>query len=162
MRNEDLFAQQACPRCGGLFAKVQTFCPHCGYVKEESWWEKLLSVFRSSSSVESAPTTRGNLISFLIGLAVSGFFVYQALKNESIQSWLLALFSLIMAFRAWFSSPRPMSQSDEGEKLEADHPSANHERTFSALDQHFFCENCGAEVAADASACPKCGMKFGD
>lgn len=159
MSNEDLFAQQTCPRCGGSFAKAQSFCPHCGYVKEQSWWEKLLNVFRSSSSVETAPATRGNLISFLIGLAVSGFFVYQALQTGSLQSWLLALFTLIMAFRAWFASPKHPSQTDEGEVAEADQPPS--ESTFSPTDQHFYCENCGTEVAADASACPKCGMKFG-
>jgi uncharacterized membrane protein YvbJ len=26
----------------------------------------------------------------------------------------------------------------------------------------FFCENCGAEVARDAKACPSCGMSFAD
>lgn len=162
MSNEDLFAQQTCPRCGGAFAKVQTFCPHCGYVKEESWWERLLNVFRSSSSVETAPATRGNLVSFLIGLAVSGFFVYQALQTGSIQSWLLALFSLIMAVRAWFVSPKTVPQTDGGEVVEAeDHPSG-HERASSPTDQHFYCENCGTEVAADATDCPKCGMKFGE
>jgi ribosomal protein L37E len=161
MKNEDLFAQQTCPRCGGSYAKAQSFCPHCGFLREETWWEKLVKVFRSGSTAETSQTTRGNLISFLIGLAVSGFFVYQALKTESIQDWLLALFSLIMAFRAWFASPKPTPPIGEGEEAEAEHHASSHEEAFSPSDQHFYCENCGTEVAADATACPKCGMKFG-
>jgi RNA polymerase subunit RPABC4/transcription elongation factor Spt4 len=162
MSNEDLFSQQTCPRCGGSFAKAQSFCPHCGYIQEESWWEKLIRIFRPDSSAEAARATRGNLVSFLIGLAVSGFFVYQALKTESIQNWLLALFSLIMAFRAWFASPKPTPQTEEGEAVEVEHHPSSREEASSPTAVHFYCENCGTEVAADATACPKCGMKFGE
>lgn len=160
MSNQDLYAEQTCPRCGGTFHKVSSFCPHCGYVKAESWWDKLLGVFRSTTSVEPSKPTSAAVVSTLVGLVLAGFFLYQALQRDSIQSWLLAVFSFIMALRAWFSTrsrTAPVDRKDHTDLPDLDEAEGS---DSSPIPQRFFCENCGAEVPDDATTCPKCGMKF--
>ncbi|MGH2567265.1 MAG: zinc-ribbon domain-containing protein [Bacteroidota bacterium] len=161
MSGKDLYAKQTCPRCGKSILEVATFCPHCGYVKEESWWRRIVDFFRSTTSSEKGSRSSSAVFSTLVGLLAAGFFLYQALQKDSIQSWFLALFALVMALRAWFSA-RNRAEGAEVEtetalhEVDEDKPSAG-----MPIPQRFFCENCGTEVPADAAACPKCGMKFG-
>jgi ribosomal protein L40E len=166
MNSQQLYAQQTCPRCGGTFPKAQTFCPHCGYIKEESWWARLLEWFRPTPTAETAKPSSANFLSTLIGLVVAGFFLYRALEQNSLQSWLLAIVSLAIAIRAWFSArkgPEPTGGSEQGEvDLHPGEPVGEKEPASTPTTQHFFCENCGTEVAPDAIQCPKCGMEFGE
>lgn len=161
MSDQDLYTEQTCPRCGGSFLKVSSFCPHCGYVKEESWWDKLLNVFRSTTSVETTKPTSAAIISTLLGLVLAGFFLYLAIQKGSAQSWLLAILSFVMAIRAWFTT-RSRTEKVEPQN-HTDQPDLDEEEGSEAhpIPQRFFCENCGTEVPADVSDCPKCGMKFG-
>jgi len=180
MSGEDLYAEQACPHCGKSFLKAATFCPHCGYVKEESWWERVTGAFRSASSgapeltsaSSSTPTSSSTasptsspasskVFATLIGLVIAGVFLYQALQSGSIQSWILAAFSLIMAVRAWFTTRTKHEDTSVARTTTLEDIEPQQDSADKPDSQHFFCENCGTEVPADASTCPKCGMKFG-
>ncbi|MCI0708338.1 MAG: hypothetical protein L0Y80_12740 [Ignavibacteriae bacterium] len=161
MSSENLYAEQTCPRCGKTFLKAASFCPHCGYVKSESWWERLTSGFRSGSDSPSQPVTSSRVFSTVVGLAVAGFFLYQALQTGSIQSWIISLFSFAMAARAWFTTQKQYDDTRVERTTTLEDVEAQEDSAADPQDQFFYCENCKALVPPDATTCPKCGMDFG-
>ncbi|HWP83278.1 MAG TPA: zinc-ribbon domain-containing protein [Bacteroidota bacterium] len=162
MATSNINEQVECRRCGGVRHKAVTFCPHCGYVEEESFFDKLRDLLDSSGS---NGRSGAGLLSALIGLLVAAFFLLDAIRDESFISALIALFAFAGALRAWWSTrertedaseaPFPTSQHPEEVEEESEPPAGQ------VPDSKFFCENCGTEVAEDATECPKCGMKFG-
>jgi len=161
MNDENLYAEQICPKCGRSFLKASSFCPHCGYVKEESWWGRLTGGVRGGSSSQPQPVTPSKLLGTLIGLAVAGFFLYQALQTGSIQSWGLALLSFVMAIRAWFTTKTRFEDDKVERTTTLEDIEEQEDSVADPQSQHFFCENCSTKVPAEATSCPKCGMKFG-
>jgi rubrerythrin len=174
MSGEYLFREIQCERCGRTRMKEASFCPHCGYAEEESWWKRVANLFRGSAGANK--TTSSALLSAFLGLAVASFFLFEAIRKESVASLAIALVAIIAALRAWFSTrnrveeatdpARPPRSGESGgeeplslEDDESEHSTDPLETILSG--QKFFCENCGNEVREDARECPKCGMKFG-
>ena len=162
MDTTDLFAEKKCPRCGNMYKKVATFCPHCGYVKEHSWLDDIGDLFGGSSSSGSGRSSSTSMVSVVIAILVGIYLLIDAVRKESLMGMIAAGIAFIVAFRAWWASRRAQEQPtvhDEAEEEQID----VHEETPSDIvsSQKFFCENCGIEVGEDASQCPKCGMKFG-
>jgi ribosomal protein L40E len=155
IRSEDLHAEVACPRCGGMIMKVATFCPHCGYVARKSFWEKIRENFGGASGTPKATSPNSSAtISALFGLLISVFFFYQAYTKASIQSLIIGILTLVMTLRAWFAGRQPAT-------VDEPNPESHTADDNTPFAQKFFCENCSAQVPVDATACPKCGMEFG-
>jgi len=155
MTGEDLYREVKCRRCGKMKLKSAGFCPHCGYVQKEHWWDRLLDRFRISPSSESARPTRIAVASTMIGVALASFFLYNAIQKQSLQSLILAILTLIFAFRSWFATRGRVE--DAGSET----PTTHLPDDFDVLEDNFFCENCGTRVNQNTETCPKCGMKFG-
>jgi len=138
--------------------EIATFCPHCGEVVNESWFEKFTKFLGSSEEAAAPGKRRRNLVPGLMGIFIAGYFLYNAIERESIQGLIIAILLLVFAFRSFFQrssgSQRPGA---------ADQPSVHDDRSTpdDPLGDKFFCENCGTKVPGDATECPKCGMKFG-
>ncbi len=161
MAEYDLYTEVKCPKCGQMRQKVASFCPHCGYVVEESWWEKVVGVFRSEETPVGERKPRGNTISALLSLGFIGYLLYTAIEKESVQSLIVAVIMLVLAVRAWLRGPRRESQGTEGDGETLKERERGEETPPQPLSDKFFCENCGTEVGGDAVSCPKCGMHFG-
>lgn len=158
MNASDLYKEEPCRRCGQNVLKTASFCPYCGHVKSKSWVERLGEMFgggeekpagRSGSSGLSVPT--------LLGLAFAGYMVYTAIDKGSVQSIIMAVLVLFAVLQSWYAQKRKAEQAEKGET-----PAGSGSSEPSSIpEDKFFCENCGAEVPADASRCPKCGHEFG-
>ncbi len=151
---EDLYKEVPCKRCGQKMLAIASFCPHCGEIVSEGWFERVLRRFRS----DDGGIGLANMLPVLVGLVVAGYFLYTAIEQGSIQGYILAFFSLLFAFRALFSGSRQSGRvNSEGQPTihDADEPPDD-----TPADK-FFCENCGTEVPGESTECPKCGMKFG-
>jgi len=159
MNTEDLYKQSPCPKCGRAVFDTASFCPHCGYVKKQRRWEDMLSRKRGEGEArEGGPKATGLTVSVLLGLGFAGYLIYRAVTEESLQSFIMAVFVLLAVLQSWLAA-RKRAQQKEGEAGE--HTGEAVEQAEDPLEQKFFCENCGTKVAADATECPKCGMKFG-
>ncbi len=161
MKAEDLYQEYKCPRCGKAVLRLASFCPHCGHVKEESWWDKIQDFFQSTRTPEASRPTSKKVFSTLLGLLIAGFFFYQALQKGSIQSGFVALISFAMAVRAWFSTRDRVEEASTDRVTTVEDLDKDEEDGSLPAPQRFFCENCNTEVPADASICPKCGTRFG-
>lgn len=157
MKTEDLFAEQTCPRCGNAYKKAVSFCPHCGYVKEESWLDALTDLFGAGGATG---TSQSHLISAVMSGLVGLYLLVDALRKGSLGGLLIAAIALIIALRAWILSRRA-GESTDVVPHSAEYAPETHEVDDAIPLQKFFCENCGTEVTEDARECPKCGMKFG-
>ncbi|MBI2618967.1 MAG: hypothetical protein HYW57_02695 [Ignavibacteriales bacterium] len=136
--------------------KTASFCPHCGHIEKEHWWDRIRDRFQGDGSTSGARPTQAALVSTLMGLAIASYFLYTAIQKESIQSLILAVLTFIFVLRSWFAARKRKEDS------ESDESTTTH--VFDAeeiLENKFYCENCGARVDQDADQCPKCGMKFG-
>lgn len=158
MNTEDLYRQSPCPKCGQAVLETASFCPYCGYVKKQRRWEDILSRKRGGGETgQDRPKATGLTVSVLLGLGFAGYLTYRAVTEESFQNLIMAVFILLAVFQSWLAARKRAQQKGDtmgeraGEKEEADDP----------LEQKFFCENCNTRVAADATECPKCRMKFG-
>jgi DNA-directed RNA polymerase subunit RPC12/RpoP len=159
MAATDIYEQVKCPQCGGVRYKAVTFCPHCGHREEESLLDRLREFLSGGSKSKAG----AGLLSAFVSLIIAIFFLLDAIRAQSLVSLLVAMFAFAGAIRAWWTTrdqgedsiaielPPPRSQEEE--------PEAAHSETVPA--SKFFCENCGTEVAEDATQCPKCGMRFG-
>ncbi|GEM_PF-1617366 len=158
METRDLYVEVQCPRCGNRHVKAATFCPHCGYVYRSSWWERLKEMFGGGGETTRMPASTTALVSTLIGFGIAGYLVFQAIQRQSIISAIYALLVLIFTLRSFFGSRqrgggRGSEAGEVGREREADVEEELEE-------DHYFCENCGKEVAADALVCPSCGHSF--
>lgn len=163
MDTTDLFAEKKCPRCGNMYKKVATFCPHCGYTKEHSWLDDIGDLFgESSSSSGPGRSSSTSMVSVVIAILVGIYLLIDAVRKESLVGMIAAGIAFIVALRAWWASRRTQEQPTVHEGPD-DEPTDMREEAPSDIvsSQKFFCENCGTEVREDASQCPKCGMKFG-
>lgn len=109
---------------------------------------------RSESSGKGRPT-RIAVVSTLIGVAIAAFFLYNAIQKESLQSLILAILTLVFAFRSWFATRNRTEEAGEDVSVSAE------PEDFDMVEGHVYCDNCGERVDPDATECPKCGMKFG-
>jgi ribosomal protein L37E len=158
MDTRDLYVEIQCPRCGNRHVKAATFCPHCGYVYRSSWWDRLKDLFGGGGETTRTPASTTALVSTLIGFGIAGYLIFQAIQRQSIISAIYALLVLIFAFRSLFGS-RQTGVEREGETGDVgSQEEAGVEEELEA--DHYFCENCGKEVAADALVCPSCGHSF--
>lgn len=162
MPDYDLYTEVKCRQCGQMKQKVASFCPHCGHVVEEGWWERLLGAFRS---VEKSPQERksgSNVLSTLLTLGFASYLLYNAVEKESIQSLIVAVVMLIVAIRSWFSRRTGEQHAGEEEHESVMKAEEAEEPLPSLPSAKLFCENCGTEVSSAAVACPKCGMQFAE
>lgn len=159
MNTDDLYKQSPCPKCGQAVLDTASFCPYCGYVKKQRRWEDMLSRKRGGGEAgEDRPKATGLTVSVLLGLGFAGYLTYRAVTEESLQSFIMAVFVLLAVLQSWLTARKRAQQAPEAEgKEEARKP----EPADDPLEQKFFCENCNTRVAADATECPKCGMRFG-
>ena len=156
---EDLYTEVTCKQCGQKKLAVASFCPHCGHVVKESWFEKITNRARSGGGEGETKVQSVKVVPILLSLLIAGYFFYIAIEKESIQGLIIALLSLFFAFRSLVSrSSQPSTtRSEEKTAIQGGHDVLDDE-----LDEKFFCENCGTRVPGDATECPKCGMKFGN
>ena len=152
---EDLYKEIPCKRCGQKRLAIASFCPYCGEVVEESWVEKVVKSLQPGEGTDGKGV---NLVPVLLGLIIAAYFLYTAIERESIQGLIFALLSIFFVIRSMFSGSPRSGQSDSG-KLPSVHEADN--APDDPFSDKFFCENCGTKVPADATECPKCGMKFG-
>ena len=158
MTGEDLFKEEQCAQCGRNKLKNASFCPHCGHVKRQSWFDGLMDSFSGSKRGAVAGAKGGIGISTLIGLAFAGYLLYSAIDDGSVQSMIIAALILFTVFHSWYTGRK---QSKNGTEGSSEGPNEVKEGDQGPMEDKFFCENCRTRVAADASECPKCGMKFG-
>ncbi|MBM4170181.1 MAG: hypothetical protein FJ215_13650 [Ignavibacteria bacterium] len=153
MTGLDLYAENQCRRCGKMKLRNASFCPHCGYVHEETWFDRLKERLGASGEEKREKPTKSATYSVLLTLLVAGFFLYQAIWEESLPSLIAALITLVYAFRAWLSTRNKLE--------EVETPPA---RPENELDDIFkpviLCEKCNARIEADTIQCPKCGMVY--
>ncbi len=135
--------------------KSSSFCPHCGYVQEESQWDKLTRGLTGRKK-----PTKATLFSSLVALALAGIFLYRAFVKGSLSSILFALVALAGALQAWLSKKHAGEEAESEESAESKVEDAIIKEP-TALSEHIYCENCGTEVTAEALQCPKCGKMFG-
>ena len=155
MAGEDLYIEEQCTQCGQKKLKNATFCPHCGYVKKKRWFDSLGEVFgRGEASRESGGGLKGPTVSMMIGVLFAGYLVYSAIEKNSVQSLIMALLVLFAVLQSWLSGKKKKQGVDR-------RPGSEKVEELDTLENKFFCENCSAQVEADATLCPKCGMKFG-
>ncbi|MEX1138292.1 MAG: hypothetical protein WEF53_02955 [Bacteroidota bacterium] len=154
MTGEDLYIEEQCPQCGQKKLKNASFCPHCGYVKKKSWLDSLGGIFsRGGASEGSGSALKGPTVSMVIGLLFAGYLVYTAIEKSSVQSLIMALLVLFAVLQSWLTGKKKPSGDHQEGKAENEEPLVPSDK--------FFCENCSTQVDANASQCPKCGMKFG-
>lgn len=153
MTGEDLYREVRCSRCGNMKLKTASFCPHCGHVTEEHWWDRLMDRLRPGEGAAGGRPTQIAVVTTLIGLAIASFFLYNAIQTESLRSLIVAVLTLIFALRSWFAT---RSRTEEaGEDVSVSEP-----EEFEEIGGEASCDNCGARVDASATECPNCGMKF--
>ena len=156
MTGEDLHREVQCPRCGGKYLAVATFCPHCGYVPGDSWFEKISKAFRTSEragAISSGPKVTGAL---LVSIVVGAYFLYLGITEGSFQAIVVGIISFYFALRSWFAPAKP----PRGASSSSSSSSGVVELRDNPLEDKFFCENCGTQVSRDATQCPKCGRQF--
>lgn len=162
MPEYDLYTEVKCRQCGQMRQKVASFCPHCGHVVEESWWERLLGLFRSEEKPSHERKGGNKAISALLTLGFASYLLYNAIEKESIQSLIIAVMMLIVAIRSWFSGRTQEQHTGQGDQESAMKTEEQKESLPSLPSGKLFCENCGAEVSSGAVVCPKCGMQFAE
>lgn len=92
-------------------------------------------------------------MSVIAGILFAGYLVYTAIEKSSVQSLIMALLVLFAVLQSWLTAKK---------KPTGDHQEAEVQKEESPVpSDKFFCENCSAQVDANATQCPKCGMKFG-
>ena len=155
---DDMYKEVPCTRCGQKRLAVASFCPHCGEIVKEGWFEKVTKIFRSEEGTSSPDSKTINLIPVFLAFIVAGYFLYTAIVQESLQGLIIAILSIYFAIRSMISGPPRSHQVNSGGE-----PSIHVEENTpdDPFADKFFCENCGTKVAADATECSKCGMKFG-
>ncbi|HEX9615753.1 MAG TPA: zinc ribbon domain-containing protein [Bacteroidota bacterium] len=158
MTGEDLYKEEQCTQCGQNKLKNASFCPHCGYVKKRTLFDSLRERFSGSSKEESVEAKPGMGVSTFVGLIFAGYLLYTAIVEESIQSIIIASLILFTVLQSWYAARK---RRRKGREASAGAIGEVHEADSDPLEDKFFCENCGNQVAAEAKECPKCGMKFG-
>ena len=156
MTGEDLYREVQCPRCGGKRLAVASFCPHCGYVPGDSWFEKISKAFRTSEPAGAISSNRKLTGPMLVSIVVGVYFLYLGITEGSFQAIVVGILSFYFALRSWFAPPKPSHGASNGSS-----PSSGvEELRDNPLENKFFCENCGTQVSRDAIQCPKCGRQF--
>lgn len=158
MTGEDLHREVQCPRCGRRRLAVASFCPHCGYVPRNSWFEKISKAFRTSEQAGTISSGRKVTGSVLVSIVVGAYFLYLGITEGSFQAIVVGILSFYFALRSWISPAKPPRGASNGPS-----PSSGvTELRDNPLEDKFFCENCGTQVSRDATQCPKCGRRFAD
>jgi RNA polymerase subunit RPABC4/transcription elongation factor Spt4 len=154
LTGEDLYIEEQCRQCGQKKLKNASFCPHCGYVKQKSWFDSLGEIFgRGGVSEGTGGGLKGPTVPTIIGILFAGYLVYSAIEKNSVQSLIMALLVLFAVLQSWLSGKKKSVADKE--------PGGASVEESTVPKDKFFCENCSAQVDADARQCPKCGMKFG-
>ncbi len=157
MNTDDLYAEVTCRRCGKGRLKSSTFCPHCGLVQEETWVDRLRERLRGGSG-QAKEGLSPTLIVALAMLAIAGILAVDAIVDGRYSDLITVALLVLFSLRAFFRRKSSPSTSPERR------PTSSEKTTVEAgtddLATHYACENCGTQVAADASQCPKCGMRF--
>ncbi len=130
-----------------------SFCPHCGYVHEETWFDRLKERLGSSGEEKREEPTKSAIYSVLLSLLVAGFFLYQAIRSESLPSLIAALITLVYAYRAWLSTRNKMEEAGAS-------PVDRETEIDDIFKPVILCEKCQARIEADTIQCPKCGMVY--
>ena len=138
---------------------MSSFCVYCGYVYEQSWWDKLRSMLDQPES-STTETTPAGVLASLVGVAVAAFFLMRAVRNESLFDAFYALLALFLTLRAWFTARNRREQvkflgthSDQLTDMEG---RVGSDVSMSRLS----CDNCGLNIAEQVSHCPACGAKL--
>jgi len=155
MTDHNLYAEHQCKRCGKMKLRNASFCPHCGYAREETWFDRLKEKLTTSEETKPAKPTKSAMYSVLLSLLIAGFFLYQAVRDDSIPSLFAAAVALIYAFRAWLSTRNKIEESGTGET-----PQTREQDTDDIFKPIVRCENCNARIDVDTIQCPKCGMVY--
>lgn len=158
MDTEGLYEEVPCRRCGRMKLRLASVCPHCGDVKEETWWDRLKQSLSGRTTAGGEGPGLVALLPVLLALAIAGYVAYQALVKGSYQNLVAAAILLFLALRGWFGrrSGQPRRSSSSEKSSDGVHPTS-----LDLPGPHFSCENCGATVGEKDAECPRCGMRFG-
>ena len=158
--DQDLYAEESCPKCNGRMLKVASFCPHCGWRRPSGWWDRLWGG-RPSDVPEDRPSfSLGSLLPLLIGLGIALLVIFQIIKGEDLDVVITLFGILYLVWRGWgIARTRAETITDE-HQAPSKGPSSPPGPSGSVPDR-FYCENCGSEVEPDALFCSSCGLKFG-
>lgn len=156
MKTEDLYAEVPCSRCGKSRLKSSSFCPHCGYVHEESWLERLKDRLGGGGGQRRSPVV---LAVALLGLGVAAVLAAGAIAEGRTRDLIAIATIAALAIRAFLRSrkePGPPQEPESSDATDDDGP----DKEADPSSPHYSCENCGATVRSDATECPKCGTRF--
>lgn len=160
METKSLHEENGCKRCGKTKLKSSSFCPHCGYVHEETFIDRIRDFFSGFQKEEKkTPVTRSGYYSVILTLLVSIYFFYEAITKRSLFSLAPAIFTLIYAIKGWLTERK--KHEDSAHQDLPGHVKPEAEVRDDVLSQLFFCEECGAEIGEHDERCKKCGMQFG-
>ena len=156
MTTEDLYAEVPCSRCGKSRLKSASFCPHCGYIHESSWLERLKSSLGGGGGRQRSPLA---LAVALLGLGVAAVLAAAAIAEGRTRDLIAIATIAALAIRAFLRSRK---QPGPAEVPAADGRADNDgsDETTDPSIPHYSCENCGTTVRSDATECPKCGTHF--
>lgn len=156
MKTEELYTEVPCQRCGKSRLKWSSFCPHCGYVQEESFLERL----RSRLGGGGSPSRTALAVAIaLLGLGTAAVLAAEAIAEGRIRDLIAIATIAVLSIRAFLHLRKKTGQANAPEPDGAADDDVG-EEDANARTPHPACENCGAVVQSDAVQCPKCGARF--
>jgi RNA polymerase subunit RPABC4/transcription elongation factor Spt4 len=165
MDYKELYEEETCPNCGQRKLKIASFCPHCGHVRKEGGWSRIWEELKAGASRPETGQASPAVVSVVVGVIVAGIVLYQLFVNRSYEGIVTALIALFLLLQALWRARKGRREKEEAGTA-GDESVATVEEDNSSEGvgpgQHVFCEECGMEVGADATVCPKCGLRFGD
>ena len=158
MNTEELYREVPCRRCGKMKLKSSSFCPHCGYVQEESWLDRLRN--RLAGGGTQAGGSRNVLVVAIASAVLVGaaFLAYDAVVDGRYEDLVTIAVIVLLSIRAFY---RIRTRSGMPGGTSGDEPAESAvSPTEGVPAPQYTCENCGTRVDAGATECPRCGTRF--
>ena len=159
MKTEELYAEVPCRRCGKSKLRSSSFCPHCGHVQEETWFDRLRN--RLGGAGGEGAGTRNSLAIVIASVVLAGaaFLAVDAISEGRYTDLITIGVMVLLSIRA-FMRMRNKSASPGEATTEASTDRTVSRAQTDDLAPQYSCENCGTRVDVDAAECPKCGTRF--